>query len=783
MWDAQTASPVKIINQPYDNGIAAMDMSSDAMFLVTLSAGSPQQVAIWEWTVATQEPAIIADVGDHEYQHCVRFNPVDVRDIVSNGTKEAIFWNWTEEALTPFHPPKGIRKLKKNVGALTQTVFIPYTTKAVTATVSGNVVLWDYPVSELVQSSGRDAVKILKLVNRTGINLMDTVLDRYVVCGCMDGAVRFFDFQFRVVAWFEDVQAGQITSISFAESSVPQSAPSTAGNVSMDEFQVPDFIVSTSEGKIIRLESRMMDHINEEKRRGALLVQGFDDDVYALDAHPSLPVFAIGTLSGTLQIWDIDDRVINATRKFEPEKDTKKNKDDDDERASEEDRKKDGADGKAAGQQPGTVNNSNVISHIKFGPNGQVMAVGFANGTLRILSASEASSGSLSVAGGQAANSQPPLRDIKVFHHSTETITDISFSADGSYLATADGDRCVALYRYYHKDEETDKPMDWIFIGKFRAHYKPISSIYFSVPLPRPPKDEDEVDDTGAQADLHADAPRLFSLGEDRILHEYDIGRSSIRAGLKLKNSTKTDQVATPTAFVSIPSRPVVKDVDLEEDPEAAEDDEDRNIQYTPDLLVTANDEYKLKVWDLSSGLPDVDYYADYNNTYQDGGNDDMHGHSLREVNQKVCCKTLLAPTYGGPLNKLFVLPKRAGTRIVPSQFLVYSTYKKVVGLIKLPLDGNPNKAMALIAHPNEISCIACSFDGKYLITAGGKDRSVNLWWAPPPSLSLVLSLAPSLVFLPVSVASPYVRFLSHKHTHSHFMMTNSLVGPYPPMR
>ena len=27
---------------------------------------------------------------------------------------------------------------------------------------SGHVVLWDYPVSELVQSSGRDAIKILK---------------------------------------------------------------------------------------------------------------------------------------------------------------------------------------------------------------------------------------------------------------------------------------------------------------------------------------------------------------------------------------------------------------------------------------------------------------------------------------------------------------------------------------------------------------------------------------------------------------------------------------------
>lgn len=87
VWDAQKAVPVKIIPHPYQNGVAAMDMSADSMFLVTLSQGFPQHIAVWEWTVATKEPAIFANIGDHEYQHSVRFNPVDVRDIASNGQK------------------------------------------------------------------------------------------------------------------------------------------------------------------------------------------------------------------------------------------------------------------------------------------------------------------------------------------------------------------------------------------------------------------------------------------------------------------------------------------------------------------------------------------------------------------------------------------------------------------------------------------------------------------------------------------------------------------------
>ena len=76
----------------------------------------------------------------------------------------------------------------------------------------------------------------------------------------------------------------------------------------------------------------------------------------------------------------------------------------------------------------------------------------------------------------------------------------------------------------------------------------------------------------------------------------------------------------------------------------------------------------------------------------------------------------------------------------------------QVVGLCKLPLDGNPNKAMGLIAHPGEVghglsrevqealhdnprhshllqvTSIAVTYDSEYLITAGGSDQTVHVW-------------------------------------------------------
>lgn len=62
-------------------------------------------------------------------------------------------------------------------------------------------------------------------------------------------------------------------------------------------------------------------------------------------------------------------------------------------------------------------------------------------------------------------------------------------------------------------------------------------------------------------------------------------------------------------------------------------------------------------------------------------------------------------------------------------KYIIYQTAEKVIGLIQMPLDGNPNKTMGLIAHPNKIADFAASNkDGKYLFTCGGDDLSVKMW-------------------------------------------------------
>lgn len=94
----------------------------------------------------------------------------------------------------------------------------------------------------------------------------------------------------------------------------------------------------------------------------------------------------------------------------------------------------------------------------------------------------------------------------------------------------------------------------------------------------------------------------------------------------------------------------------------------------------------------------------------------------------KICKKTCLGPTFGGPIRKLLILNPNDIKNEYQDKYLAYATKDKVVGIIKLPLDGNPNKTMGLIAHPDKIVGIASTSDGKHFFSSGGDDYAINVW-------------------------------------------------------
>ena len=253
---------------------------------------------------------------------------------------------------------------------------------------------------------------------------------------------------------------------------------------------------------------------------------------------------------------------------------------------------------------------------------------------------------------GQYKKYSQPL---KISENSSPQILSLIVVNDGvggKYFATMDSNQCVCLFKKDYLQGDTTKPIEWQFHGKRRTHEIEITSIGFGESL-----DENE------QTKL-----RLFSIGRDRRIFEYDVYASSQQKGLEVMTMFKIEKEAHPTACIWYPK------VDTKED-----------------LLLTANDDYKMKIWNVST---------------------------------KNSRRTCLGPTYGGEITKL----KRLDIDNNADKYLIYSTKKKVIGLIKMALDGNPNKTMGLIAHPDVVEDICATSDGKYLFTCGGEDLAVNMW-------------------------------------------------------
>lgn len=117
----------------------------------------------------------------------------------------------------------------------------------------------------------RRAVKILRLTPDVSLTVL-MVQEPFVVVGSSDGAVRFYDYQFRVQAWYEDLAAGPVTSLSF--DSLRAGLEGGEQDLEQEDFTCPNFLVATASALVVSCSSELFFKLDPAARRGRLVLQG-----------------------------------------------------------------------------------------------------------------------------------------------------------------------------------------------------------------------------------------------------------------------------------------------------------------------------------------------------------------------------------------------------------------------------------------------------------------------------------------------------------------------------
>jgi len=629
---------------------------------------------------------------------------------------------------------------------------------------------------------------------------------RYLVVGSEDGSVRVYDMQLRLVAWWDDIDAGPITSLSFVPSPATAAAAagrraslSAAGGGQPAPRPLPDFLLATRRSLILSLLSSSFESGDPEARRGTILLEGPDDAVVGMVAYPSTDqdLLLVAVASGCLQLWDVSPAsrqllvvrelirphgfaagsaaaaaaALQAPQLFHPTC------------AAVDPYMRFVAVGTREGHllllDPATL--ADVQPAI---PPPHMAASGGATGSTVSLPAAatvEATGGE----GGVAAPAAPPA-----------PLATLTFSPDGLHLAGTDDQSHVYLWRFlrqrttqvsaratsrlgldsaaalYGRKRSTPatastaaaaaaagggasksrrpRPWElvegdasgleevvtdmWSYMGRARAHNGGVVSVCFT-PLPAGTLsphvylvDEATGEITGATpfkggwpsaafwAPLPSDVGRLFaahdaagisvlaSVGVDRRLVLFDVGASSVAAGLVVAcgaHRWPLPGMGVPCGAMWYP--PGAPLPDSQHKPTAAR----------LSLLLT-DSAFKFRLWQVGEGA---------------GG---PH-----------CRKTALAPTFGGSVVHMAPLPipeaphpstsvgsdsdatseagegdeDAAGGGALP--FLAFATNDRVVGVTTLPLTGNPFASVGVVAHAGPVSGLAVHATGRMLFTCG----------------------------------------------------------------
>uniref|UniRef100_A0A8C1XL89 Cilia- and flagella-associated protein 251 n=1 Tax=Cyprinus carpio TaxID=7962 RepID=A0A8C1XL89_CYPCA len=317
IWDAYTGIPVQTLFDCHpEGGVSAMALSKDSKYLVTVGAGAVQRVCIWNWTDESESPECQVDLSPkYGCQVCCRtvhccgyYTEVTHRGLKSNNTFNMV------------------------LGSLSQSIFYYDGVLAFTATSAGNIVLWDKQTQSVSrQPVVRKAVKLVPL-QEEAITVL-TLIDSFIVTGDVNGHIKFYDGNLKLINVYNEFSLDPIKSISFSKEKPSISDLGYSKDCTLD-----------AKPFVIRWGTYIIIIYNHK----CTLLKEHVEPLEAVACHPKQPLVAMGSHSGTIKVWDYEHKEAVCSRVFLPHK---------------------------------------QIQCITYDPQGFYLAVGFASGALQIVDA------------------------------------------------------------------------------------------------------------------------------------------------------------------------------------------------------------------------------------------------------------------------------------------------------------------------------------------------------------------------------------------------------------
>ena len=146
-----------------------------------------------------------------------------------------------------------------------------------------------------------------KVTQNTAINVLK-IEGRFLVIGSSNGSVRFYDDQYRIEAWFEDIDLGSIHTISFSnlqeDRDGDDSRISGEKNKEFKRFVCNDFIVVDDNARVSLLKSQQFEKIDKEEKKGVVLLESIVAPIVCSAIRPYSNTLTISCENSVLYEWN-----------------------------------------------------------------------------------------------------------------------------------------------------------------------------------------------------------------------------------------------------------------------------------------------------------------------------------------------------------------------------------------------------------------------------------------------------------------------------------------------